>query len=58
MARLIPFYVPQNFKPPKNPGQTLDQRGKVIEFQTASTKKSLGTGEDDLVGVVANLLIH
>ena len=40
MARLIPFYVPQNFKPPKNPGQPLEQRGKLIEFQNASIKKS------------------
>ena len=40
MARLIPFYVPQNFKPPKNPGQPLEQRGKIIEFHSASIKKS------------------
>ena len=40
MARLIPFYVPQNFKPPKIQGQPLGQRGKIIEFQSASIKKS------------------
>jgi len=40
MARLIPFYVPQNFKPPKSPGQPLEQRGKIIEFQSAAIKKS------------------
>jgi hypothetical protein len=40
MARLIPFYVPQNFKPAKNQGQSLEQRGKIIEFQNASIKKS------------------
>ena len=40
MARLIPFYVPQNFKPPKNPGKPLEQRDKIIEFQRASIKKS------------------
>jgi hypothetical protein len=40
MARLIPFYVPQNFKPPKKQGQPVEQQGKIIEFQSASIKKS------------------
>jgi hypothetical protein len=40
MARLIQFYVPQNFKAPKKHGQPLEQRGKIIEFQSASIKKS------------------
>jgi hypothetical protein len=40
MARLIPFYVPQNFKPPKNQEQSLEPRGKIIEFQSASIKRS------------------
>ena len=40
MARLIPFYVPQNFKPPKQRWLPLEQRGKIIEFQTAVIKKS------------------
>jgi hypothetical protein len=40
MARLIPFYVPQNFKPAKNPDQPPEQRGKIIEFHSASIKKS------------------
>ena len=40
MAKLIQFYVPQNFKPPKRQGQPLEQRGKIIEFKSASIKKS------------------
>jgi hypothetical protein len=40
MATLIQFYVPQNFKPPKKQGQSLEQRGKIIDFQSASIKKS------------------
>jgi hypothetical protein len=40
MARLIPFYVPQNFKATKKYGQPLEQRGKIIEFQSVSIKKS------------------
>ena len=52
MARLIPFYVPQNFKAPKKHGQPLEQRGKIIEFQSASIKEvCLGTGENDVLGV-------
>ncbi len=39
MARLIQFYVPQNFKPPKRRGP-LEQRGKIIEFQSAAIRKS------------------
>ena len=57
MARLIPFYVPQNFKPPKNPGQPLEQRGKIIEFQSASIKKSAETLEGTMC-VEFQLLIH
>jgi hypothetical protein len=40
MATLIQFYVPQNYKPPKKRGQPLEQLGKIIEFQSASIKKS------------------
>jgi hypothetical protein len=40
MARLIPFYVPQNFKPPKQCWLPQEQRGKIIEFQSAVIKKS------------------
>jgi len=40
MARLIPFYVPQNFKSPKQRWLALEQRGKIIEFQNAVIKKS------------------
>ena len=40
MATLIQFYVPQNFKSPKKQGPPLEERGKIIEFQSASIKKS------------------
>ena len=40
MARLIPFYVPKNFKPPKQRWLPQEQRGKIIEFQSAVIKKS------------------
>jgi len=40
MTRLIQFYVPQNFKPPKRQWESLEQRGKIIEFQGAVVKKS------------------
>jgi len=40
MARVIEFYVPQNFKPAKQHWLPLEQRGKIIEFQSAVIKKS------------------
>ena len=42
MARLIQFYVPQSFKPPKRQWVTLDKCGKLIEFQrrVAATKSA------------------
>jgi hypothetical protein len=40
MARLIEFYVPQNFKPAKPRWLLLEERGKIIEFQSAVIKKS------------------
>ena len=40
MARLIEFHVPQNFKPAKQRWLPSEQRGKIIEFQTAVIKKS------------------
>lgn len=40
MARLIQFYVPENFKPPKTLWKPADDRGKIIEFQNAAIKKS------------------
>jgi hypothetical protein len=40
MARLIVFYVPQKFKPAKQPWLSQKQRGKIIEFQSAVIKKS------------------
>ena len=40
MAKVIQFYVPQNFKPPKRQWQPLEHRGKIIEFESASIRKS------------------
>jgi len=40
MARLIEFHVPQSFKPVKQRWLPLEQRGKIIEFQSAEIKKS------------------
>jgi hypothetical protein len=40
MARLIQFYVPQSFKPPKRRWVPVEQRGKMFEFQSAAIKKS------------------
>ena len=40
MAKLIQFYVPQNFKPPKRQWQPPEQRGKLIEFESVSIRKS------------------
>ncbi len=40
MAKLIQFHVPQNFKLPKRQWQPLEQRGKLIEFESASIRKS------------------
>jgi hypothetical protein len=40
MARLIPFCLPQNFKPPKRHWIPLEYRGKIIEFQSFARKKS------------------
>jgi len=39
MARVIEFYVPQNFKP-KRQWVPADQRGKVVEFPRLAVKKS------------------
>jgi hypothetical protein len=40
MARLIQFYVPQSFKPPKRQWVPLKQRGKIIPFRSGVMKKS------------------
>jgi len=40
MARVIEFYVPQNFKPTAR-WVPADQRGKVIEFQHRGEEISL-----------------
>jgi hypothetical protein len=39
MARVIEFYVPQNFKPTAR-WVPADQRGKVIEFPSTEVRKS------------------
>ena len=39
-GEVIQFYVRQNFKLPKKYWQRLDQRGKIIEFESASIRKS------------------
>ena len=39
MAKLIQFYVPQNFKPPKRQWQPQEQRGKIIEFRKCFDKE-------------------
>ena len=58
MARLIPFYVPQNFKPPKNSGQPLEHRGKIIEFQSASIKSRLRHRGERYASVLLTPLTH
>jgi hypothetical protein len=40
MAKLIQFYVPANFQPPKTRWTPAELRGKVIEFHTAAHRKS------------------
>jgi len=40
MAKLIQFYVPANFQPPKTRWTPAELRGKVIEFHTAAERKS------------------
>jgi len=40
MARVIEFYVPQNFKPAKQRWLPQEQQGKIIEFKSAVIKKS------------------
>jgi len=39
MARVIEFYVPQNFKPNRR-WVPADQRGKVVEFPRPALKRS------------------
>ena len=39
MARVIEFYIPQNFKP-KQRWLPQEQQGKIIEFKSAVIKKS------------------
>jgi hypothetical protein len=39
MAKVIEFYVPQNFKPTAR-WVPVDQRGKVIEFPSTEVRKS------------------
>jgi len=40
MARLIQFYVPQNSNPPRRQWLPVQERGKIIEFQSVAIKKS------------------
>jgi len=40
MAKIIEFYVPQNYQPKKIVWTPPELRGKVIEFQLATVKKS------------------
>ena len=40
MAKLIEFYVPVNFQPPKTRWTPAELRGKVIEFPIAPTRRS------------------
>ena len=39
MARVIEFYIPQNFKPTAR-WVPFDQRGKVVEFPSSPARKS------------------
>jgi hypothetical protein len=40
MAKLIEFYVPANFTPPKTRWTPEDLRGKIIDFHASNTRKS------------------
>ena len=40
MARIIEFYIPENYHPKPKPGVISITRGKVIEFPAAATKQS------------------
>jgi hypothetical protein len=40
MAKLIRFYVPANFQPSRKRWTPPEQRGKIIEFRIAATRKS------------------
>ena len=40
MAKLIQFYVPANFRPPKARWTPAELRGKIIEFSIVRTRKS------------------
>jgi hypothetical protein len=40
MAKMIEFYVPANFRPPKKRWTPEDLRGKIIDFQASITRKS------------------
>lgn len=40
MAKLIEFYVPANFKPPKKRWTPEELRGKIIDFHASTDRKS------------------
>jgi hypothetical protein len=40
MAKLIVFYVPENFQKPKKQWTPEELRGKIIDFHASNTRKS------------------
>ena len=40
MAKLIEFYVPATFQPPKTRWTPAELRGKIIDFNAATSRKS------------------
>ena len=40
MARVIEFYIPENYHPKSKPAVVSITRGKVIEFPVTPTKQS------------------
>ncbi len=40
MARVIEFYIPENYHPKPTPAVVSITRGKVIEFPTTPSKRS------------------
>jgi hypothetical protein len=40
MAKVIEFYIPANFQPPKQRWTPEELRGRIIDFQVSITRKS------------------
>ena len=40
MAKIIEFHIPANFQPPKQRWTLEEMRGKIIDFQASTTRKS------------------